>query len=111
MSFGDRCTRCGDCCTKYPCGIAHAVFYDGPEHERLMTCPALEREADGCTCGLVRQPSKYVDLGTNVEWKDEWFGRMVAGMLGIGMGCCSTPDSVREHAQMWALRGEMRHAS
>jgi hypothetical protein len=92
------CTRCGECCRLSPCGICHAVFGD------VDTCPALETVADGFSCGLVVHPCDFVDLGEAADWKTEWFGRFITGLLGVGMGCCSGPTADLVRKQMWARK-------
>jgi hypothetical protein len=49
---------------------------------------------------LVLHLSHYIDLGENVEWKDEFLGGMFANMLGVGRGCCSSPESDLMHESM-----------
>jgi hypothetical protein len=88
------CSRCGHCCSQIKCGIGSAIFGE------IRECPALERVGDQFACGLVLHPSKYVDLGDHAGWKDEWFSKMVSGMLGIELGCCSSPQNKRIGMQM-----------
>ena len=88
------CTRCGHCCSQIKCGVGAAVF------GKTKGCPALESSGDLFSCGLVINPSKYVDLGEHAAWKGEWFSKMVRGMLGIELGCCSTPTNERIGLQM-----------
>lgn len=101
------CARCGDCCLKYPCGIGRMFF-----GEEITSCSALEHDEDATyTCGLVAHPSHYVDLGESAAWKDEWLGRMIAAMLGIGRGCCSSPFQEMVAAQMRVARLARRGAA
>lgn len=83
------CKRCGDCCSKIPCGIGFVIFGD------QRPCPALENENGVFSCGLVINASKYIDLGVHSIWKNIWFGKMVSGMIGISLGCCTTKEGER----------------
>lgn len=88
MPFGEKCTRRGKCCTAIPCGLGLALIGN------YRPCVALECSKLGrYQCGLVLWPSKYIDLGDNHEWKDEFLGELFASMLGVGMGCCTSPGS------------------
>jgi hypothetical protein len=87
MSFGEQCNKCGKCCLAIPCGISLAFFgsHGG--------CEALEQNPDGTyVCGLVEHASKYLDLGIEAAWKDEFLTNLFSHMLGVGMGCCSSPE-------------------
>jgi hypothetical protein len=89
VELGKICSKCGDCCKAIPCGIGFAIFGDH------RPCAALEKYGDKYACGLVLHPSKYIELGEEAPWKDEWFSKMVGGMLGIGLGCCSSKEGER----------------
>ncbi len=87
MAYGDKCTHCGRCCKTIPCGIGLALLGDH------RPCKALE-EIDGkYYCGLVLHANKYIDLGENVGWKEEFLKKLFSHMLGIGMGCCICPEN------------------
>ncbi len=110
------CSRCGDCCSKIMCGIGHAVFTDGEEptlEDNYDICPALEKDGEIFSCGLVVHPSKYLNLGENAEWKDEWMSMFIGGMLGIELGCCSTMQNKRIGMQMrsWAMLAKVHRLS
>lgn len=82
------CRRCGDCCSKFPCAIASMTIGDH------RPCAALESVGDGTfSCGLMIHPSRYIDTGEEVEWKDQFLGGVFARMLGAGMGCCAGPQT------------------
>lgn len=80
-----KCDQCGECCRSEVCEIGLAVVGDG------LPCRALELHDDGKHyCGLVLHASRYVDVGDeNVDWKDEYLGKLFSEKLGIGKGCCS----------------------
>lgn len=86
--YGEKCTRCGECCKAIPCGIGLDLLGDH------RPCLALELQGDEYTCGLVLYASKYVGLG---QPQEELFAQVVSGILGIGMGCDRSPetDSIR----------------
>lgn len=80
----NSCKQCGECCKSEVCEIGLAIVGD------RLPCPALELHDDGkYYCGLVLRMSQYVDLGENVEWKNEYFRKWFSEKLGIGKGCCS----------------------
>ena len=79
--LGDPCNGCGYCCAAEPCGLAQEYIgcgTDGP-------CPAMEFDGGRFFCGLVRKPSRYMDLPN--EWADPILGPMIAEALGAGRGC------------------------
>lgn len=84
-----KCSQCGDCCSKHPCGIALSIIGDA------RPCKALELNDDGSfSCGLLRHAHKYI---SQAEEKDNEILRFVfAKILGIGYGCCDSP----EHADL-----------
>ena len=58
--------------------------------EETIFCPALEQESGLYYCGLIRNPSKYVNyLVGNEEWKALYLSQMFGQWLGIGYGCDS----------------------
>jgi len=83
------CIKCGNCCKSIPCGIGFAIFGDH------RPCAALEKKGNEYFCGLVLHPNEYIDFGDHEKWKNEWFSKLTAGMLGINFGCCSFPDKDR----------------
>lgn len=99
MPYGDKCTGCGKCCETIACGIGHALLGDH------RPCLALELKDGKYYCGLVLHASKYVDLGENVGWKDEFLKKLFSHMLGVGMGCCSDPERETLHNEMRSLKG------
>ena len=89
-----------------PCGISFAIWGD------IGRCNALEVHGNEYACGLVTNPSNYVNIGGHDTWRNDWFGKMVGGMLGIGMGCCSTMEGYRIAKQLrdgLAERGILKH--
>jgi len=99
VRLGKLCTRCGDCCRAIPCGIGFAIFGDH------RPCAALEKYGKQYACGLIQHPSEFIDLGEPATWKDEWFSKMVSGMIGIGLGCCSSLEGERISME---LRGRLK---
>jgi len=53
-------------------------------------CRALEKDGDLYFCGLMKKPSKYIDLGRKREWKDIFLANQFKEFLGAGRGCCSS---------------------
>lgn len=91
----DRCDRCGKCCKAIPCSIGLALLGDH------RPCKALERKEDGTyECGLVRKTSDYMPLGKECEWKDDFLRNLFSHMLGIGLGCCSSPHTDLIHSEI-----------
>lgn len=86
--FPRPCTRCGLCCLAERCALSLG-FFRANDSKR---CPALEREGDVWSCGLISHTESYAkDAG--IEWPsrdyleiEEFFGEL----LGIGKGCDST---------------------
>jgi len=95
-----ECSRCGDCCTKSPCGIALATVGG------KAPCVALERVGDITQCGLMVHPSRYMDLGEETSWRDVFLGGVFAKMLGAGMGCCTSPATKALAEEMSAFHGK-----
>ena len=94
-----ECTRCGKCCMYYPCDIAAATIGS------KRPCRALE-SADGvAVCGMVAHPSKYLDLGPEAEWKDDFLGGVFRKMLGIGLGCCTSPKTIEFAKELSEFHG------
>lgn len=92
---GNACTRCGKCCKAMPCGVSGALLGD------WRGCAALEPKDDGTyQCGIVRKTSDYIDLGENATWKDDFMRGMFSHLLGIGLGCCSTPEGEEINRRM-----------
>lgn len=86
MEDEQKCIRCGKCCTAIPCSIGLALLGDH------RPCLALETDIDGRhSCGLVLHASQYIDLGENIDWKNEFLRKLFSHMLGLGAGCCSNP--------------------
>lgn len=79
--YGMPCNGCGFCCAAEPCQIAvdYAGAAEGP-------CPAMQFEGDRFVCGMVRNPSRYMDVP---PFADEIIGAMFARALGVGKGCDS----------------------
>lgn len=99
MQFGQPCTRCGKCCKAIPCGIAYSLL-----GQETGSCRALEQQDDQYACGLLLHVSHYVEMGQNTDWKDEMFGMIFGKLLGIGWGCCSSPQTMhakRAMADRW----------
>jgi hypothetical protein len=83
MNLSSSCLGCGKCCKAIPCQIAiWTIGY-------FVPCKALEFEDGRHWCGMIRNPSKYVDLGPPAEWKDRFLGNEIKNLLGIGRGCDS----------------------
>lgn len=77
---GDPCNGCGLCCLSSVCDFGRLLL---PEPvARDDRCPALDEDAGRFWCGLVRRPE---DFGL-----ESWQAAFVGGMLGIGMGCCTS---------------------
>lgn len=104
---GEACNACGYCCTAEPCELAREFLGcdTGP-------CVALEAQPDGRQlCGLVANPLGYLvrvhkpELtrgGADVDGlagEGTQLSELVAGALGIGMGCDAS-DGVA--AEDWA---------
>jgi hypothetical protein len=86
---GEPCNGCGYCCAAEPCGVALKFI---PVHQwgARGPCLAMEFEAGRFFCGLVRHPTRYIDVGEPAEWKtelDATVGAMIARLLGVGKGC------------------------
>ena len=86
MAYKEKCKRCAECCKSIPCGVGLAMLGDS------RPCRALEKKKGQYACGMVLHPNKYVDLGKNLRWKNEFLKKLFAHMLGIQMGCCSNPE-------------------
>lgn len=86
MGYGDKCTRCGKCCKAIPCSIG--FFFCGDHRP----CKALELVKNQYQCGLLKKPSKYIEIGEHVEWKEDFLRKLFSNMLGPGMGCCTSPQ-------------------
>ncbi len=78
---GAPCNGCGFCCAAGPCGLA--VEFLGVT---VGPCPAMEFEAGRFWCGLVRNPSSYLDMPA---FGDPVVGAIFARAVGIGRGCDS----------------------
>ncbi len=76
-----KCTRCGECCIENPCFLSKRILSDNGK------CSALEKNGDEYSCGLYLKPTKYLDLGDRVDWKDEMFSKIVGNLMGIGKIC------------------------
>lgn len=83
-TFGDSCNGCGLCCAVKPCALS--VEYLGSE---IGPCEALEWEDGRAWCGLVRNPSRYINTPT---FGDVLIGGLVASALGVGVGCDSEAE-------------------
>ncbi len=66
---GAPCNGCGFCCAADPCGLA------------------VEFDAGRFWCGLVRNPSSYLDTPA---FGNHMLGAIFAQALGVGRGCDST---------------------
>ena len=80
--FGAPCNGCGFCCAAESCGLA--VEFIGTT---TGPCPAMEFDDGRFLCGLVRNPSKYLDTPA---FGDHMLGAIFAQVLGVGRGCDST---------------------
>ena len=78
---GAPCNGCGFCCAAEPCGLA--VEFLGAT---AGPCPAMEFDAGRFWCGLVRNPSSYLDMPA---FGDPVVGAIFARAVGIGRGCDS----------------------
>ena len=106
MPYGDKCTRCGSCCRAIPCGIGLFVCGDH------RPCKALECVDGKYQCGLVVKASNYMNLGKRSKWKDDFLRELFSNMLGVGMGCCSSPEGKILHREMLKRLGKnRRHAT
>ena len=105
------CTRCGNCCTAMPCGLALAYVGDHRPCRALATLP------DGShACDLVDNPQDYIGLGSLDVWQIEFVKRFFAHFLGIGFGCCDSPQSrqvasVMRKARARILRNRRKEAN
>lgn len=81
--YGLPCNGCGFCCAAEPCQVARdfAGFTEGP-------CPAMQFEESRFVCGMVRNPSRYIDTP---KAADDFIGAMIGEALGVGKGCDSEP--------------------
>lgn len=93
------CKRCGDCCSKFPCGIAHSLVSD------KRPCVALEQEEDRYVCGLLKHASKYIPEAKPEE--DEILAFVFGKILGVGMGCSNSPETQMLIKRMKIHRGDM----
>lgn len=97
-----NCTRCGKCCIAYPCVISWVLFNPNfPEdiETPVHSCPALEREGDEASCGLVMHPDRYVELSDAMV---EAFKFLMYEHLAIGEGCgAQSPSGERLIKSMW----------
>lgn len=99
----EQCDKCGKCCKSIPCSIGLALLGDH------RPCKALELEKDGTfSCGLVKHTSEYVNIGRDHMWKDEFLGHLFSHMIGIGLGCCSSPHTDLVHAEMGKKLRELK---
>lgn len=78
-----QCKRCGKCCLKSPCFLSREILKNKDK------CKALEKDGEVYTCGLVRKPSDYLDLGEKAGWKDRYLRDTFSQLLGIGKYCDS----------------------
>lgn len=76
-----KCTRCGECCKNNPCFLSKRILNDNGK------CSALENSDGKYSCVLYLKPTKYLDLGDSVDWKDELFSKIVGNLMGIGKIC------------------------
>jgi len=77
------CQRCGKCCKDERC-LLSVEFVLGTDN----ICPALEPDGNGLyQCGLVKHPTKYINVGANRGWKDDMLAEIFGRLLGIGRGC------------------------
>ena len=91
----EQCTRCAKCCKAMPCGIALCFFGD------IRPCPAIETGVNGKrSCGLILHVSEYINVGEAAEWKNEFLSKLFSHMLGVGYGCCSSPEKEMLSAEM-----------
>ncbi len=79
---GAPCNGCGFCCAAEPCGLA--VEFIGAT---VGPCPAMEFDDGRFWCGLVRNPSSYLDTPA---FGDHMVGAIFAQALGVGRGCDSS---------------------
>ena len=105
MPFGKDCTRCGNCCKAIPCRLGLAFLND------VRPCPALKEDSQGkYTCLLLTEANQFFDVGEQAGWKNAFLSRLFSHMLGIGYGCCSSPegeaiaDKMRESLARKGLR-------
>lgn len=97
--FGQKCNKCGYCCTVQPCALAE-------EFLKCSTGPCIALEyADGHTlCGLVRNPLGYLFKAVHPEadigiTENEPYlsaasklSHDIAEALGINKGCDTDDD-------------------
>jgi len=108
-----ECIRCGKCCKSHPCGIAIATIHQDwmtetiEEYDTNLSTPCLALEyVDGqYRCGMLIHASKYLDLGPNAKWNDGFMAEIFSEYLGIGLGCCTSPQTKKMVA---AMKGTMR---
>jgi hypothetical protein len=81
--YGKNCNGCGLCCAAEPCEIARdfAGITEAP-------CRAMQFEGGRFVCGMVKNPSRYMDTP---DFGGQIIGGMFAKALGIGRGCDSEP--------------------
>lgn len=85
---GSPCNKCGWCCAEEPCSVARKFI---PGHPAEGPCLALEWDEGRFTCGMMRRPSRYMQLPN--DWADGVLGGMIAEALGAGRGCdADNPD-------------------
>jgi hypothetical protein len=79
-AFGDTCNGCGLCCALALCDVA-AIVFPGAS----APCPALEWEDGRAWCGMVRHPSRHLQL--NYAGADPLTMDLFAESIAVGQGC------------------------
>lgn len=105
MTF--ECTHCGKCCLSgIPC-IFGQILFDITENNPQI-CPAVEHNAMGYWCGLIKSPLKWFpSMVGKVAWKCEAMADITRIYIGIGDGCGMNPSQkeIMSKMKLYAKRG------
>ena len=77
--FSEPCNGCGLCCAEELCDVAEDQF-PGAQ----APCPALEWSEGRAWCGLIRHPSRHMQLKFNA---DDILSPLFAQVIPINQGC------------------------
>lgn len=85
------CIHCGKCCLSgVPCLLGQILFNITENNPQV--CPAVEHNANGFWCGLIRNPVKWFTPLVGAEkWKCEGMSDIARIYIGIGDGCGINP--------------------
>lgn len=80
-TFGSACNGCGYCCKEQACWISENLL-----QSTVAPCIALETDGERYFCGMVRNPSHYLQLKFD---GNAMLQPMIFAALGVGKGCDS----------------------